>query len=546
MSERTSCGGNGSDPTGPHDSFIGMSLDAMAKRLPASRVNSNEGAVYFSYGHAICTVAPDPAELHGLNLWTPPDADREAALAFVLTSLASPELPKPEPPPQPEPKPKQPSRKRTPEARAATREAREGNGHGKPRGNGGTAPDAGFETHLPYTPEEIVALFGAGTINANGWINVPGPGHSLKDRTLWILIDPAAPHGFRINSFACDDWRDCVDYVLETLGDGVRKEIDLSPEKVAEREAARKRLAEEMEAKRAAKAAEWKEIWDKAHPVTAAEKDKAHIAGQGVTKPWALPHDYLAGRGLTVPNDEVFRWREKHHYGKRNKWGGTVRPGSMLARIIDARTSKVIGYHQTFLDDFGKKTSFGMDGGNWAYRLTHVGFKGGVIQLCDADPGVDVVGIGEGIESALSIRELPEGKGAAIFAAVNAYNFDELPVPKNHKRVLVAIDIEPSGVGSKKAKDYAYLCACHNFNRKAGKGEKDVQLIVPTIPGFQGKADLNDVIQTKGGFRNGEHYKLEKVITQAVWLDFWAAGQAAGARLGGSPKLCWFGVGWPS
>jgi len=45
----------------------------------------------------------------------------------------------------------------------------------------------------------------------------------------------------------------------------------------------------------------------------------------------------------------------------------------------------------------------------------------------------------------------------------------------------------------------------------------------------------------------GKHnWALGNVITQAVWLDFWAAGQAAGARLGGSPKLCWFGVGWPS
>ncbi len=297
--------------------------------------------------------------------------------------------------------------------------------------------------------------------------------------------------------------------MLETLGEGIRKEA--TPEQIAEREAARKALAEKMAAKRAEKLAEWNEKWDKARPVTLAEKDKAWIAGKGITKPWAVPHEYLESRGLTVPDDTTFRWLEKHHYGKRgNRYTGTVRPGSMLAQIIDARTGEVIGYHETFIDErTAKKFNIDIGGGNWVCRLTQVGFKGGIIKLCDADPGVDVVGVGEGIESALSIRELPEGKGAAIFAAVNVYNFDELPVPKNHKRVLVAIDIEPSGVGSRKAKEYAYRCACHDFG---GKEQKDVQLIIPTIPGFQGKADLNDVIQGHNGFRNGEHYKLEKIV----------------------------------
>ena len=45
----------------------------------------------------------------------------------------------------------------------------------------------------------------------------PGPGHSRADRSLSFQIDPAAPDGFRLNSFTGDDWRECRDYVRRRL-----------------------------------------------------------------------------------------------------------------------------------------------------------------------------------------------------------------------------------------------------------------------------------------------------------------------------------------
>jgi hypothetical protein len=36
---------------------------------------------------------------------------------------------------------------------------------------------------------------------------VPGPGHSPRDRSMSVAIDPAAPGGFIINSFVDDDCR---------------------------------------------------------------------------------------------------------------------------------------------------------------------------------------------------------------------------------------------------------------------------------------------------------------------------------------------------
>jgi hypothetical protein len=48
---------------------------------------------------------------------------------------------------------------------------------------------------------------------------VPGPGHSGRDRSLLIEIDPSAPEGFTVHTFSVrDDWKQCRDYVRERLG----------------------------------------------------------------------------------------------------------------------------------------------------------------------------------------------------------------------------------------------------------------------------------------------------------------------------------------
>lgn len=46
----------------------------------------------------------------------------------------------------------------------------------------------------------------------------PGPGHSPKDRSLSIKLDPSAPDGFLVYSFSGDDWLRCKEYVREKLG----------------------------------------------------------------------------------------------------------------------------------------------------------------------------------------------------------------------------------------------------------------------------------------------------------------------------------------
>lgn len=51
-----------------------------------------------------------------------------------------------------------------------------------------------------------------------GQVLAPGPGHSPQDRSLAVRIDPQAPDGFVVHSFAGDDWQAVKDYLRERIG----------------------------------------------------------------------------------------------------------------------------------------------------------------------------------------------------------------------------------------------------------------------------------------------------------------------------------------
>jgi 5S rRNA maturation endonuclease (ribonuclease M5) len=74
-------------------------------------------------------------------------------------------------------------------------------------------------TSLPpaYLDPLSMARALGGEVSA-GQIRCPGPGHSPKDRSLSIKIDPTAPEGFLVNSFSGDDPAECRDHVRQQLG----------------------------------------------------------------------------------------------------------------------------------------------------------------------------------------------------------------------------------------------------------------------------------------------------------------------------------------
>ncbi len=368
----------------------------------------------------------------------------------------------------------------------------------KKTGNGHAKPDAFAHPIEAFTPEQIAERFGGGLVDDKG-ICVRGPGHNAGDDSLRIFLNPALPDGFWTHSFAGDDPAKCRVYVLKTLGIAAGKQTPLSPEQEAEREAAHKEIAEKLAAMRAEKLAKWIATWAKAHPVTAADTDPAWKSGQGNTKPWALANKYLAGRGLQILDDTVFRWRNRFYFKSSN----AERPGAMLAQIVEPLTGDVVGIHETFINEFGEKTTVEMPHGEdceHKSRLSH-GSSKGVIWLYRGKPGTKVACLGEGVETALSLGLIPEAAGAAIISFVNVGNLDKLPIMPDFDIVFVAVDLEPSGAGKKHAETFA---------ARAAKEGKIVRLVYPTIPLVKSKADLNNVIQVEG-YKVGEHYKIVEV-----------------------------------
>ena len=65
-------------------------------------------------------------------------------------------------------------------------------------------------------PKNLARTLG-GEASGNN-VRAPGPGHSAKDRSLSITVDPGAPDGFVVHSFAGDDPILCKDYVHQKAG----------------------------------------------------------------------------------------------------------------------------------------------------------------------------------------------------------------------------------------------------------------------------------------------------------------------------------------
>jgi putative DNA primase/helicase len=267
----------------------------------------------------------------------------------------------------------------------------------------------------------------------------PGPCHSRADRSLSIDIDPSAPDGFLCHSFAGDDWRECRDYVRAALGLGARERRRLQcPPRWAPLPADAPNDAD----RRSALALRlWNEARDSRVTVVA---------------------DYLASRGLTLPDDiagEVIRF---HPALKFN--GAPV--GGMLALFRDVRTNEPCGIHRTFLDRAGNKLDRKMLG-----RARDAAIK------LDADETVTLgLHIGEGIETCLTAWLTGF---RPVWALGSAGAIAAFPVLAGIEAITVLGEVGDGGTNHRAAQ----TCAARWI--EAGR---EALIVVPQVGG-----DLNDV-----------------------------------------------------
>jgi hypothetical protein len=169
----------------------------------------------------------------------------------------------------------------------------------------------------------ILARIMGGDVTGRDSCNVPGPGHSPADRSLSIRIDPTDPLGFKVHSFAGDDWQVCRDYVAAALG--LEYETGaFANRRILEASMNTRKLTTEFPL----------QLWSEA--ISARD---------------TLAEKYLALRQLALfeRHEEVLRFHPSCPFGKG------VRLPCMIALYRDIRTNEPKAIHRTALTPDGKK-----------------------------------------------------------------------------------------------------------------------------------------------------------------------------------------------
>jgi len=209
-----------------------------------------------------------------------------------------------------------------------------------------------------------------------GKVIAPAPGHSPRDRSLWVIPSHQAPNGYRVHCFSPkDDWREARDYVAARLG--MAPDAWKQPQAAQQRPVAPSPVSNDDVARTARAAAIWQEARDP----------------RGT-----LAEVYLRGRGLDLTDDvagAVLRfhpacpWRDEERQQ-------TIRVPAMIACMRATAGDAITGIHRTRLTPDGTKIG---------RRMLGI-VAGGAIKL-DADWDVTHgLHVGEGAETCMAARKL--------------------------------------------------------------------------------------------------------------------------------------------
>lgn len=286
------------------------------------------------------------------------------------------------------------------------------------------------------TALQAVARMLGGEVSS-GAISMPGPGHSKTDRSLRVFIDPTAPDGFRVKTWAGDDWRLCRDYVKARLGGASLESVE------------RPRQTQKPSVPADPRAIE---LWSAAGPISGAEV-------------------YLAGRGIKATSGDALRYHPCCPFRLEN--GMTAFLPAMIGLFRDIDTNEPCGIHRTALkaDGSGKADLPGL--GNPKKMLGRA--KGAAIKLCPDNEVSTGLGIAEGIETTLSVI----GAGwCPVWALGSAGAIADFPVLLGVEALTIFADNDPAGIKAAKS--------CQSLWLEAGK---ECRIVRPGVAG----ADWADV-----------------------------------------------------
>lgn len=296
---------------------------------------------------------------------------------------------------------------------------------------------------MNYSLRAIAGALGGQVIGRE--VLAPGPNHSRKDRSLAIRPSPAFPSGFVVRSYAGDDWRTCRDYVARRLGIDTRHPVQGSPIDRRKEEAA-EAAANAERSRRAVR------LFYEAHG------------------PYRSPVEtYLRSRNVALPKMSAGEWVRFHSNcpfaGKRTY--------AMVCLVRDMVTDEPKAIHRTALDHDGRAIEI-----NGNKRLSFGPIGGGAIKITPHADVFQELGIGEGLETTLSLPHIREFGERPLWALLSAGNLSNLPMFLGLKKLWIAVDHDPAGLRASRE-----LAACWRA------AEREARLFIPTTP----KLDLNDL-----------------------------------------------------
>lgn len=308
-------------------------------------------------------------------------------------------------------------------------------------------PDRGYS----LSPKQVARALGGEAYGLQ--VSAPGPGHSPRDRSLSVRLDPAAPSGFVVHSHAGDDPILCRDYVRQRLGlpswqPGDEQGRIVAPSHIEqfdrgaiEQETGPRHLNEDdlLRIKRA------RQIW----------ADAGDPRG-------SIAERYLNGRKLELTPDlanHVLRFHP--HCPWRHEAGQSERVPALIAAFRSIDDNEITAIHRIALNPDGTKRD---------RRMLGVVHRAAV----KLDPGDgDTLAIGEGVETAMAGRQLGYMPAWAL-GSVGAISF--FPLLKNVKTLLIFAET------GKASADAIQFCG-----RRWYRAHRRVRIVRPTVG-----SDLND------------------------------------------------------
>jgi hypothetical protein len=273
-----------------------------------------------------------------------------------------------------------------------------------------------------------------GVVTGRNNVLCPGPGHSPRDLSLSVRFNG---DDFIVFSHAGDDWRACKDHVRHRLDLGDFTSAEGRPVQIF---GSRTITPEDSQRTQHAFT-----LWSEARSIVRTPAEA-----------------YLASRGVSYQG-EALRWHPSCPFGKGE------RHGCMIGLVRNIVTDEPQAVHRTAIDANGRKID----------RKAYGPMGGGAVKLTDDADVTKVVAIAEGIETALSIRELPDLNAMPVWSLISAGGMSNFPLLKEIETLWIGVDHDSAGIAA------ARRTALTWFNAR-----REVIIVHPNERG----EDLNDVI----------------------------------------------------